>query len=348
MAKQSRRSRPAAVGLAAAAAFALLGSASRAEQADVEAAKREGAVTWYTAQIVDQFARPAAEAFQKKYGIVVKFVRSDSATMALRVFNESKSGHPIADVVDGTSGFAELKKQNLLLKWLPDEARQLPKEAVDPDGYWVANNEFIHTMIFNTTLVPRGTEPTSFDDLLDPKWKGKMAWASHSSTSGGAGFVGLVLASMGEDKGMAWLQKLKQQSVAGLGGSSTSVVDQVAADEYSLALQVFNHDAVIEDAEGAPLDWTQKFPAMGIFDVSATLREAPHPDAAKLFESFLVSDEGQRLFQRSNYIPVDPAVPPKVAGLRPDGVRFRAIFFTPEQIASGLPKWFGIYTQDFR
>jgi ABC-type Fe3+ transport system substrate-binding protein len=327
----------------------LAASSARADdQIDVEAAKREGAVTWYTAQIVNQFARPAAEAFQKKYGIKVDFVRSDSATMALRVFNESKSGHPLADIVDGTSGFAELKAQGLLLKWMPEAARKLPKEAVDPQGYWVANNEFIQTLIFNTNLVPRGGEPTSFGDLLDAKWKGKMAWASHSSTSGGAGFIGLVLATMGEDKGMAFLQKLKTQNVVGLGGSSTSVVDQVAAGEYAMALQVFNHDAVIQAAQGAPLDWTPQFPAMGIFDVSSNLAQAPHPNAAKLFESFLISDGGQQLFRQSNYLPVDPAVPPKVAGLRPDGVHFRAVFFTPEQIAASLPKWFQIYTQTFR
>lgn len=323
-------------------------SALADDQALVDAARHEGKVTWYTAQIINQFARPAAEAFQKKYGIAVDYVRSDSETMALRVFNESKAGHPLADVVDGTSGFPELKKQGLFLKWLPETAQILPKEAVDADGYWIANNEFIHTAIFNTNLVAPGTEPTSFQDLLDPKWKGKMAWAAHISTSGAAGFVGTVLTTMGNDKGMSYLSELAKQNVAGLDGSSTSVVNQVAAGEYAIALQVFNHNAVIGAAQGAPLNWTPRYPAMGIFAVSAILRDAPHPNAAKLFETFLVSKEGQQLFRDANYVPVNPAVEPKVVGLRPDGERFRAIFLTPEQIATSLGQWFQIYKDYFK
>ena len=331
------------------AIVALFSSSAMADdQVLVEAAKHEGKVTWYTAQIVNQFARPAAEAFQKKYGISVDYVRSDSETMSLRVFNENKAGHTLADVVDGTSGFPELKQQGLFLKWLPETAQLLPKEAVDPDGYWIANNEFIHTAVFNTNLVTEGTEPMSFEDLLDPRWKGKMAWAAHISTSGAAGFVGTVLTTMGNDQGMSFLRELAKQNVAGLDGSSTSVVNQVAAGEYAIALQVFNHNAVIGAAQGAPLSWTQRYPAMGIFAVSAILRDAPHPNAAKLFETFLVSEAGQQLFRDANYVPVNPAVAPKVPSLRPDGEHFRAIFLTPEQIAGSLGKWFQIYSDYFK
>ena len=72
---------------------------------------------------------------------------------------------------------------------MPDA--DLPKNLFDPEGYWVACNYYINTPGFNTGLVPRGTEPKTFEDLLDPKWKGKIAWNVQPSVSAGQGFVGV-------------------------------------------------------------------------------------------------------------------------------------------------------------
>jgi ABC-type Fe3+ transport system substrate-binding protein len=321
--------------------------AAAPDQSLIVAAKREGHVTWYTTQTIAQLARPAAEAFQKKYGIEVGFTRGDSGAVALRVLQEHQAGRTLADVVDGTSVVPTLERQGLLMRWTPAGADRLPKDAVDPAGYWVATNEYIQTPVFNTTLVAKGAEPKTFQDLLAPKWKGQMAWASHGSTSGGAGFVGLVLTSMGEAKGMAYLRQLATQKIAEIGGSARYVVDQVVAGEYPIALQAFNHEAVISAAQGAPVQWIPLNPSMGVFSVLAVTKEAPHPNAAKLFEQYLISPEGQQLFRDRDYIPVDPQVPPKVASLRPDGQSFRAIFFSPDQIMDSISKWSSVYQEIF-
>ena len=84
-------------------AASLLSPAFAADQELIDAARREGQVTWYTTQIVNQFARPAAEAFQKQYGISVNFIRGDDTAVALRVLNEHQAGHTLADVIDTTS-----------------------------------------------------------------------------------------------------------------------------------------------------------------------------------------------------------------------------------------------------
>jgi iron(III) transport system substrate-binding protein len=318
-----------------------------ADQALIDAAKREGQVTWYTTQIINQLARPAAEAFQKKYGIPVNFVRGDSGEVALRVLNEHQAGHTLADMIDATSAVPDIKAKGFLMKWQPDNVDRLPKEAYDPAGYWVATNEYIHTPAFNTNLVPRGTEPKTYADLLDPKWKGKMAWASHIDTSGGAGFVGTVLTAMGEDKGIPYLQSLAKQQIIALDGSARAVVDQVMAGEYPIALQIFNHQPVISAAQGAPVDWIPMTPAMGIFSVTALLQDAPHPNAGKLFEDFLISDEGQQIFKNAGYIPIDPNVPPRNASLRPSNGSFQAIFFSPEKMAGSMPHWAEVYKKIF-
>ena len=158
-----------------------------------------------------------------------------------------------------------LETKGLLAKWLPEEADGLPKEAFNSAGYWVATNEYLHTPVFNTKLVPAGGQPRTYEDLLDPKWKGKMAWASHGSTSGAAGFIGIVLTSMGDARGMAYLHQLARQKIVELGGSARSLVDQVMAGEYPLALQVFNHQAVISAAQGAPVDWIPMIRAWAFF-----------------------------------------------------------------------------------
>jgi hypothetical protein len=98
-----------------------VGCARAADEALINAAKKEGQVVWYTTQIVTQFVRPAAEAFQKKYGIKVNFLRGDSVETAVRLLNEGRAGKGRADVFDGTTTLPALKRERLVLKWLPDE-----------------------------------------------------------------------------------------------------------------------------------------------------------------------------------------------------------------------------------
>jgi ABC-type Fe3+ transport system substrate-binding protein len=332
-------------GLALGAAFA--SSALAQDRALIDAAKKEGAVTWYTTQIINQFARPAAEAFEKKYGIKVDYVRADSNQVALRIVSESKAGRPIVDVFDGTTVTPVLKKEGLVEKWIPESAKRFGPEYYDKDGYWLATNLYVLTPGYNTSLVPKGQEPKTWNDLLDPKWKGKMAWNSSSSTSAGPGFIGLVLAEMGQEKGMAYIQALSKQNIAGLKVAARQVLDQVIAGEYPIALEIFNNHAVISAQQGAPVNWIPMNPSLAVLSVLSIIKNAPHPNAAKLLVEFLASEEGQKLYRDADYMPVDPNVPPRDPSLRPDGKNFRAIYMTPEQVQDAMPRWTDIYKQYF-
>jgi iron(III) transport system substrate-binding protein len=318
-----------------------------ADDALVAAAKKEGHVTWYTSLIIDQFVRPAAAAFEKKYGIKADFVRGDAAELALRLYNEARTGHPQADIFDGTSAVVPLKKQNMVMNWLPDDSKHLPADFRDPAGYWVAANLYVYAPGYNTNLVPKDSVPRNFQDLLDPRWKGKMAWGSSNQASAAPGFIGLVLDLMGEQKGLEYLQALAKQQVAPLGVSARQVLDQVIAGEYSIALQIFDNHAVISAAQGAPVDWIRMNPVMNTPSVFSIMKDAPHPNAAKLLEDFMVSSDGQKLLRDADYIPVDPAVPPRDASLRPDGETLKGVFYTPEQIDEKLPKWFELFGRLF-
>ena len=324
------------------------GFASAADPQLIAAAKREGEVTWYTTQIITQFGRPAADAFQKKYGIRVNLVRGDSVEIAVRLTNEAKANRVQGDLYDGTGTTTLLKKEGVALKWLPDAAKRWPQQYWDAEGYWIATNVYVHTPAFNTNLVPRGTEPKAFQDLLDPKWKGKMAWALHATSSGAAGFIGVVLTDMGEQKGKAYLRELAKQNITRLGGSARAVTDQAIAGEYPVVLQIFNHQPVISARRGAPIAWIAMNPAMAVLSVAGVTNGGPHPNAAKLLIDFLTSDEGQKLFRDSDYIPAAPEVPPRDPRMRPDGTSFRGIFFTPERIDAEMGLWMKSFEEIFR
>ena len=336
----------AAVALAAGVAGSV---ANAADATLIAAAKREGEVVWYSTQIISQLVRPVTAAFEKKYpGIKVRSTRANATETAVKILNEGKAGRIQADVFDGTTTVVSLKQAGYVLKWLPDASKDYPDDLKDPEGYWIANNIFIITPAFNTGLVPRGSEPKTYQDLLDPKWRGKMAWNGFPTPSGIGGFVGTVLAEMGEEKGRAYLRELAKQNIAPLPGSAREVLDHAIAGEYAIALQIFNHHAVISAKKGAPVDWIKMEPATGNLSTISVLKNAPHPNAAKLLADFIISKEGQEVFRAADYITAHPQVPASVPTLKPKEGNFRVRFFTPEQTEENMPKWKQVSDEIFR
>ena len=323
-------------------------SVQAAEPALIDAAKKEGEVIWYTTQIIAQLVRPVSVAFEKKYGIKVRSTRANSTELSVKIINESRAGRPQSDVFDGTSTVVPLKKEGFVLQWLPDPAKSYPAAYKDPEGYWVANNLFFLTPGFNTALVPKGTEPRSYQALLDPKWRGKIAWSTSPTSSGGPGFIGTVLTEMGTESGMLYLRELAKQRIANIGSAAREVLDQVIAGEYLLALQIFNHHTVISGKKGAPVDWIKMEPVTGTLSVISVHKNAPHPNAAKLLVDFITSSEGQNIFRDADYLPADPAVPALTPSLKPDEGRFRTHFFTPEQTEDNIVAWKKVYDDLFR
>jgi ABC-type Fe3+ transport system substrate-binding protein len=323
-------------------------SVQAAEPTLIDAAKKEGEVIWYTTQIIAQLVRPVSVAFEKKYGIKVRSTRANSTELSVKIINESRAGRPQSDVFDGTSTVVPLKKEGFVLQWLPDPAKSYPASYKDPEGYWVANNLFFLTPGFNTALLPKGAEPRSYQALLDPKWRGKIAWSTSPTSSGGPGFIGTVLTEMGTESGMLYLRELSKQRIANIGSAAREVLDQVIAGEYLLALQIFNHHTVISAKKGAPVDWIKMEPVTGTLSVISVHKNAPHPNAAKLLVDFITSSEGQNIFRDAEYLPADPAVPALTPSLKPDEGRFRTHFFTPEQTEDNIVAWKKVYDDLFR
>src|SRR6202034_2480764 len=179
----------------------------------------------------------------------------------------------------------------------------------------------------NTQLVGQD-EIKTVADLLDPKWRGKIVWGTEPS-SGAPAYVGAVLQAMGEDKGMAFLRALAKQDIVNVDATNRAILDQVILGQYAIALSIFNHHAVLSAKKGAPVTGLKVEPIPAPFHSIGLVKNAPHPNAAKLLIDFLLSEEGQRAFADAGYLPAMPSVPAKTADLKPEAGGFTANFISP-------------------
>jgi len=310
-------------------------------------AKQEGQVTYYTDLIVDQIVRPLTAAFEAKYGIKVSFTRGDSQVNSLKLLNEYKAGRVMADVFGLTSGMEVLMDAGAVRQFTTANGDELPPQYRDADHYWVSSHLFVMEPGINTSLVPEAQRPKSYDDLLLPYWTDKIAWKMNDM-SGAPGFIGNVLTSMGEERGMAYLRKLSGQRIKMLNASARAILDQVIAGEYPLALQIFNHHAAISADKGAPVDWVRLSPATVTPGLVGLPKNSPHPNAGQLFVEFTLSPEGQQIFQKASYLPARPDVPPLKPELIPERGGFTATVITPEMTAKSMSHWEQVFADLFR
>lgn len=321
---------------------------SASEEALVASARKEGAVVWYTTLIVNQAILPLKAAFEKKYpGVTLQFIRNDEAPTAIRLMNESKGGRPQADIFDGLSIMEALRRAGLIAPYAPPTAARFPAEMKDKDGYWTAILLYVFAPGVNTSMVPTRERPTTYDDLLARKWKGRMAW-NPSSVAGAIGFVGATLLARGEADGTSYLEAIAKQEVVNIEASSRAILDQVIAGEYPLALMCFNNHTVISASKGAPSDWLRVTPLPVAFDAVSLLKDAPHPNAARLLINFLTSQEGQTVLRNANYIPAMNGVDALSPDLKPDKAGLKATYLYPVEIDRNLARWQGVVQKLFK
>ena len=313
----------------------------------IAAAKKEGRVTFYTPLIVDQIVRPLTAAFRAKYGIQVDYLRMDSNQVVLKVLNEYRARRTVGDVITTSLGIDALIASKSLRPFRSVSAAELPAQYKDPNGYWASVRLHVFGPAINTNLVKEADRPKTYDDLLDPKWVGKMVWR-RSNMTGSAGFIANILATRGEQQGMEYLRKLARQRVIAVSISDRALLDQVIAGEYTMAIAMTNHNIDISRKEGAPLAWIPLEPALMTSEQIALTTLGPHPNAGLLFVEYALSREGQTVFQKSGYIPSHPSVPPLDPKLLPATGGFKANVFAPVTVEKNLKRWDDIYDQLFR
>jgi ABC-type Fe3+ transport system substrate-binding protein len=317
-----------------------------ADSALYDAAKKEGEVVWYTSLIVNQAVRPLVDAFSKKYpGVEVKYARGDSGPNAIKVINEARAGRVEGDVFDGIATTPPLLKAGLVEKFTASEVDKYPQALRDAEGRWNALVVYFLTPGINTQLVGKDEIRTA-QDLLNPKWQGKIAWSAEPS-SGAPVYVGAVLQTMGEDKGMAFLRALAKQDMVNVDATNRAILDQVILGQYAIALSIFNHHAVVSAKKGAPVAWLKVEPIPAPFHCIGLVKNAPHPNAGKLLIDFLLSEEGQRTFADVEYLPAMPQVAAKSPEVKPEGGGFSANFISPATASENIERWVKIKKELF-
>lgn len=273
-----------------------------------DGARQEKEVMFYTSLIVDQVVRPLADGFEKKYPFIkVVFLRNNSTQILQRILAEGKARASQADVVAASVG-ASLKKTGYIQAFATPELAAYPKEYLDPDNL-LAPTRFAYQGIgYNTKLVKPDEAPQTYEDLLDPKWRGKMIW-SQSTDTGAPFFISHVRKIMGEDKALEYLKKLATQKIAVSGSSIRAILDQVIAGEHAIGISMALHHIAISKEKGAPVGGSIPAPVMARGGEIVLLKSAPHPHAAMLFLDYVLSAEGQAIFAEAQYYPARPDVP---------------------------------------
>ncbi len=290
----------------------LLSRAPDREQMILAGARKEGQVVLYSAAIVNQALRPLADAFMKTYPFIrMTFWRGDTEEIIAKLSAEARAKNVVADVVEGT-GVGELAvNAGLAQPYYTPMIEAMPDRYRDPRGQWMSTRISYFSIAYNTRLVPPDQVPKSYDDLLDPRWRGKLAWRI-GTASGTPLFITTIRLARGEERAVAFLRKLAAQKVVNFGsGSARTLVDRVIAGEFPIALNIFAHHPLISKAKGAPVDSQLMDPVPSTAGTMIIPKGVRHPYAALLLADFILSREGQQILANAEYFPARSDVPPK-------------------------------------
>jgi iron(III) transport system substrate-binding protein len=274
-------------------------------------AKKEGQVVIYSAMIVNQALRPLVEGFMKKYPFLkATYWRADSEYLTTKIAAEVRANNVVADVLEGTGVGELVSEANLAQPYLTPMLEAYPQKYHDPDGLWTATRLSYYSIAYNTRLVAADKVPRTYEDLLDPQWRGKLAWRVGSS-SGAPLFLTNLRLAWGEDKARAYFLKLREQKIVNFGaGSARTLVDRVIAGEYPIALQIFAHHPLISRAKGAPVNSRLLAPVATTAATMVIPKGLKHPHAAMLLVDYILSKEGQKILLDAEYFPAHPDVAP--------------------------------------
>jgi iron(III) transport system substrate-binding protein len=317
----------------------------------IEGAKKEGQVVIYSAMIVNQALRPIAEKFSKKYPFIkLIYWRADSEDITAKLSAEVRANNVVADVFEGTGVGEQAVQAGLTLPYYTPAVSAYPEIYRDLTGMWTPTRLSYYSIAYNTKMVAASRVPKSYQDLLDPQWKGKMSWRI-GSASGTPLFITNLRLAWGEEKAKAYLQKLKEQKIVNFGaGSARTLVDRVIAGEYAIALNIFAHHPLISKAKGAPVNSQLLDPVASTAATMGVVKGLRHPHAALLLIDFILSKEGQHILLGAEYFPADPEVAPSplLASVVPKTAGVPENFVGPDKLMKYTDSSEEIFQQFFR
>jgi iron(III) transport system substrate-binding protein len=276
----------------------------------IDAAKKEGTLTLYTS--LAQKDLPAIiEPFEQKYGIKVHAWRSSSENVLQRTVTEASANRFDVDAIQSTAIELEsLHREKILQPIDSPYQKDLIPGALGTNSEWAATYLAVWVQAYNTDKIKKEDLPKTYEDLLQPKWKGKLGIEADVSE-----WYSTVALDMGEEKGIKFFGDLVRQNGISVRKGHSLLNNLVSAGEVPLALTVYNYMPETSKKKGAPVDWFVLDPAVAAASGVAVVRRAPHPNAALLFYEYMLSPEAQTALLSMNYVPTNAKVPSPLRSL---------------------------------
>jgi iron(III) transport system substrate-binding protein len=304
------------------------------EQRILEGAKKEKQVTVYTSLNLKDSV-PITQAFEKKYGVKVELWRSSSEKVLQRAVTEARAGRFSVDAFELNGPEMEaLYREGLLEEFYSPHFKTLPPAAFPKHRHYAADRFNFFTIAYNTRLVKPDEVPNSYEDLLNPRWVGKIGIEGSDDD-----WFASIVKYMGEKKGLDFFRKLAQMKPQVRTGH-TLLAELVAAGEIPLVATIYNHNAERLLVNGAPIKWKALEPTFGRPNAVAVAKRTERPHAALLFVDFMLSPEGQELIHKRNRVPASTAVPTNLN-------KFPFHMIDPVVVLDESEKWEKLYSELF-
>ncbi|MFC1816267.1 ABC transporter substrate-binding protein [Thermodesulfobacteriota bacterium] len=274
-----------------------------------EGAKKEGKIVFYTSAALRGGVRPLVNAFQKKYPYIkVEFWRSSPLKVVPKVLEEYKVGRFVVDVIGlPQGGQIMLEEAGILQPFYSPELAYIEADAIRraPDGGVFSAGHYVSAKVlgYNTSLITREELPKTYQELLDPKWKGEKV-----TLSGGTGTVvwmGVILETYGED----FARRMAKQDFVLQMVTSMGVLDMIIAGEYLFSPTMSDSQVNLGKKKGAPVDWIPLEPAVCYLNQIMLPKRAANPHAVMLYIDFDLSKEAGEIYKANGYFSPRKDVP---------------------------------------
>jgi iron(III) transport system substrate-binding protein len=307
-----------------------------------EGAKKERELVFYTSLSLTDYPKIMPH-FEKSYPFIkTNTYRSTPSGVFTRVETEARAGRFAVDVVGSAPvEMWQLKQRKHSAAYLSPEQKALPPGSRDPEGYWQGFEVTPLVTAFNTKQVSNADAPRNYQDLLNPKWKGKISLGTEEYT-----WFNILLDSMGAKKGQEYMQALARQDLQMPGSSSVMRVQLMLAGESAIAVAARGRRVTEYKQQGAPIDFRIMDPYAGEPNFVALMQRSAHPHAALLFIDWILSEEGQtRLADAAGRISIRKGIKhkPWVQEL----LQKEFVFLSPSSIGPNLNSIIDQYNQTF-
>ncbi len=274
----------------------------------IEGAKKEGKLTAMGAIEPAEF-EPTARHFKEKYPFIteVNYVKASQEVRAVKTIAEYKQGRVSTDIVMGLAGLmSSYKEANALvdLRQIP-MYKVYPEQVKDPDGRWIATDVEYWGIAYNTNLVKKEDLPRTWEQLADPKWKGKQVALSNRPQL----YALMLWKHWGPDKTKDFFQKLFANGPQLRKEGLTAMIDLLANGEWTMHLPASPYRVKGVADKNRPVAWYSPEPLLVMGEDIAIMNNSPSPNAAKLFVNWCTGKEGQIwAYKDSTASPAHPAL----------------------------------------